>query len=194
MVNITEVCANNRGLVYTIAKRYLPACERDRAVSLDDLAQAGYIGLIEAAQTYDEAKGAFSTWAGMYIRKEMRAALGLHSLKPKAERDALSLDAEIGEDITLADTLTAPDDTEEHIDRSELVRRFEQSGYAFEVSTNTGSQKAPIVAALEGLRRDVLAYAVQLGLTPSGLKKINDASMKPERRSILAEALKELGG
>ena len=76
----------------------------------------------------------------------------------------------------------------------ELTRRFEQSGYAFEVSTNTGSKKAPIVATLESLRRDVLASAVQLGLTPSGLKKINDASMKPKRRSTLAEALKELGG
>ena len=76
----------------------------------------------------------------------------------------------------------------------ELTRRLEQSGYEFEVSTNTGATKAPIVATLESLRRDILAYAVQLGLTPSGLKKINDASMKPERRSILADALKELGG
>jgi hypothetical protein len=62
------------------------------------------------------------------------------------------------------------------------------------VSTNADSNKALIVSTPESLRRDVLAYAVQLGLTPSGLEKIYDASMKQEIRSTLAEALKELGG
>lgn len=137
MVNMTEVCANNRGLVYTIARRYLAACERDRAVSLDDLAQAGYIGLIEAAQTYDEAKGAFSNWAVIYIRKEMREALGLHSSKPKADKDALSLDTEIGEDMTLSDTLAAPDDTEGLIDRSEMIQAVRGSVNALPAPQNT---------------------------------------------------------
>ncbi len=122
MVNMTEVCEKNRGLIYSIAKRYYTACGQDRAVDLEDLAQAGYVGLIEAAQTYDDTKGMFSTWATLYIRLEMRKVLGLQQRDPRAERDALSLDAEIGEDLTIADTLEAPDDTEEMLDRSELVR------------------------------------------------------------------------
>ena len=112
MVNMTEVCEKNRGLIYSIAKRYYTACGQDRAVDLEDLAQAGYVGLIEAAQTYDDTKGMFSTWATLYIRLEMRKVLGLQQRDPRAERDALSLDAEIGEDLTIADTLEAQDDTE----------------------------------------------------------------------------------
>jgi len=75
-----------------------------------------------------------------------------------------------------------------------LTRRYEESGYDFEVETNSGAKKAPIVATLESLRKDVLAYAVQLGLTPAGLKKLNEAAIKPARPSALAEALKSLEG
>ena len=78
MVNMTEVCAEHHGLVYHIAKQYMRVCEYDRAVDIEDLAQAGYIGLIQAAQTYDESKGAFSTWAGIYIKMEIRKVLGLN--------------------------------------------------------------------------------------------------------------------
>ena len=49
---------------------------------------------------------------------------------------------------------------------------------------------------LEGLRRDILQYYSQLGLTPQGLKRINDQAMAPEQKndSPLLNALKELSG
>ena len=56
-----EVCSTHKGLVYHIAKQYLKVCEYDRAIDIDDLAQAGYIGLMQAVQTYDETKSSFST-------------------------------------------------------------------------------------------------------------------------------------
>lgn len=52
----------------------------------------------------------------------------------------------------------------------------EKTGY----SDNT--KKSPMVGTLESLRKDILAYSNALGLTPSGLKKIND-SMKPEKKT-----------
>ena len=58
----------------------------------------------------------------------------------------------------------------------------------------TNAVKNPFYLALENLRTDILLYSRELGLTPSGLKKINEASMKPVRKSTLAEALKALSG
>ncbi len=136
MVNMTELCEENSGLVYTVAKRFRSACAADRAVDLEDLAQAGYIGLIEAARTYDENKGAFSTWAMLYIRNEMRAVLGLRQKRPPIDQGALSLDAEIGEDITLSDTIEATDNTEQATDQAELVRVVRQTVAALPAPQN----------------------------------------------------------
>ena len=58
-----------------------------------------------------------------------------------------------------------------------LTLQYEESGYSFQVETDSGAKKAPIVTTLESLRRDVLTYASQLGLTPAGLRKLNEASM-----------------
>ncbi len=58
----------------------------------------------------------------------------------------------------------------------------------------TNAVKNPYYLALEGLRVSILEYLKELGLTPSALKKINEASMKPKRKSALAEALKTIGG
>ena len=41
----------NKGLLHTMAQRYAEACERDRAVSVEDLMQAGFLGLVEAARS-----------------------------------------------------------------------------------------------------------------------------------------------
>jgi len=73
-----------------------------------------------------------------------------------------------------------------------LSRQYEESGYNFQVKTDSGAKKAPIVTTLESLRRDILTYAAQLGLTPSGLKKLDEAAMKPRKPSALEEALKKL--
>ena len=74
----------------------------------------------------------------------------------------------------------------------ELTARFELLNY--ECSTSNG-KKSPLVSTIEALRKDILAYAAQLGLTPSGLKKINDAALAPQKKAnALVEALKEMQG
>lgn len=77
-----------------------------------------------------------------------------------------------------------------------LTRQFEEGGYPYFEETSAGTKKAPIVVTLEGLRRDILQYYSQLGLTPQGLKRINDQAMAPEQKndSPLLNALKELTG
>lgn len=58
----------NVGLVHACANRF-----RDRGVEYDDLFQAGCVGLIKAADNFDESKGySFSTYAFYLIMGEMR--------------------------------------------------------------------------------------------------------------------------
>ena len=110
------------GLVISIAKKYLPYC--DRASDFDDLVQAGHLGLIRAKGTYQPDKGSWSTWAVFHMQNEMRAAIGLRGTKVRPERGAVSLDAPITEDgFTLLDTLEAePVDLQEGIDREQLCQ------------------------------------------------------------------------
>ncbi|HHV63833.1 MAG TPA: P27 family phage terminase small subunit [Peptococcaceae bacterium] len=73
-----------------------------------------------------------------------------------------------------------------------LTERFIASDYNFKEYTNTGTKKAPIVTTLESLRKDILAYAAQLGLTPQGLLKTDDKAFAKKKQSILTTALKGL--
>ena len=80
----------------------------------------------------------------------------------------------------------------------ELTRQFEESGYRYSEQTQTGSKKAPIVTTLEALRKDILSYASQLGLTPQGLLKADGDAFAKQTSGSLADAIltlkKELGG
>lgn len=124
MVNWTEVCEQNSGLVYTIARRYLGACEHDPAIDIDDLMQTGYIGLMQAASTHDETKSSFANWAAYHIRHEIRLMLSLHRKLPRVRMLELSLDAPVmdGEEPTLGDTVAADVDLEAGAQRKELVQ------------------------------------------------------------------------
>lgn len=73
-----------------------------------------------------------------------------------------------------------------------LTERFIKSGYDIKEFTATGTKKAPIVTTLEALRKDILAYATQLGLTPQGLLKADDDAFKKKKDSKLASVLREL--
>lgn len=75
---------------------------------------------------------------------------------------------------------------------------FEKSGGAVIVKhTNkagaTNAEQNPALRLINDLNRDALAYWRDLGLTPAGLKKINEKAMQQKKRSALAEVLSELG-
>ena len=74
-----------------------------------------------------------------------------------------------------------------------LNEKFVKSGMDYEVMTMQGGlKKAPIVATLEVLRKDILNYASQLGLTVKGLDSIEVEKEKPKSR--LEQALADLAG
>ena len=54
-----------------------------------------------------------------------------------------------------------------------MLEMFETGGYQFEVETGQGGmKKAPIVATLENLRKDILAYSDRLCLNPKAFEAI----------------------
>lgn len=59
---------------------------------------------------------------------------------------------------------------------------------------STNLVKNPMLVVVLDCNAQALAYWRDLGLTPAGLKKINEAAMKDKQKSGLAEVLKELGG
>lgn len=56
-------------------------------------------------------------------------------------------------------------------------------------------QKNRLIRMLNGINDKALAYWRDLGLTPAGLKRLNEAALAPKKEgSALEEALAKLGG
>lgn len=81
--------------------------------------------------------------------------------------------------------------------RDEAQETFKQSGGKILVKhTNKGGatniEQNPALRLVNDLNRDALAYWRDLGLTPAGLKKIDEDAMKPKKQNTLDKVLSEL--
>ena len=99
--------AQNKGLLIVLARHYARACELDRAVSEEDLVQAGFLALVRAKQTYDPSGGrSWASWAVWHIRREYENALCLRAgARIQAHSGADTLDRSIDADDGVAATL-----------------------------------------------------------------------------------------
>ena len=106
----------------------------------------------------------------------------------KAETYQTFFDAAID---TLADILAKRDQAQELFEKSGgsvLVKHTNKGG-------STNLEQHPLIRLINDYNRDALAYWRDLGLTPAGLKRINETAMqKKEKGSALEEALKNIGG
>ena len=94
-----QLSRQNSGLIYRIARRYAHFCQLDRAADLEDLMQAGHIGLWKAAETFSPASGkTWAGWAAWYIAGEMRALLGIASARHRANLGAVSLNTPLDDE------------------------------------------------------------------------------------------------
>ena len=106
-----ELCEQNKGLLVMMAQRYANMCALDRAVSMEDLVQTGFIGLIKAAKSYDPGAGkSWAGWACWHIQMEFNSALGLrHGHITRAHTGAVTLDKPLsgdeGDGVTTGDML-----------------------------------------------------------------------------------------
>jgi phage terminase small subunit len=83
------------------------------------------------------------------------------------------------------------------VDYQTTIETFEKTGGHIVIKhTNkngsTNLVKNPLYLALEKLRDDIISYSRELGLTPAGLKRINQDGNKPEKKSNLEMILSEL--
>lgn len=83
--------------------------------------------------------------------------------------------------------------------RDDAVKMFETSGGNVLVKhTNKGGatniEQNPALRLINDLNRDALAYWRDLGLTPAGLRKINERAMEQKKTSGLADMVNSLLG
>ena len=84
------------------------------------------------------------------------------------------------------------------LERRDAAREtFEESGGKVIIAYKnkggaTNPTKNPALVLEDELNKTALAYWRDLGLTPAGLKKINEDAMKPKKKSALAKALADL--
>ena len=106
MSNPSDLIKQNTKLVYYIISHEYPTYLND-----DDLVQAGMLGLCEAANRFDETKSAFGTFAGNWIRGEIKKEF----VRRKKNSGVWSTDRMMGGDdddgTTLEELLGREDDT-----------------------------------------------------------------------------------
>ncbi|MEA4899562.1 MAG: sigma-70 family RNA polymerase sigma factor [Christensenellaceae bacterium] len=102
---LAELYKRNTGLLVTIARRYYGI---DPMVSIDDLTQAGFFGLVAAVDAWEPERGAWSNIAILHVKKAMCEVLGIRTTRKRAHLDTISLDAPLpgNEDGTGMDLLT----------------------------------------------------------------------------------------
>ena len=85
----------------------------------------------------------------------------------------------------------------ERRDKLEKIYKKNGSEPLVEYTNKNGSDNMvinPELRLINELNRDALAYWRDLGLTPAGLRKINDEALSGEKKkNALVEALRELG-
>ena len=90
---------------------------------------------------------------------------------------------------TLADIMEMRDDA--------MEQYITSGGNPVVIHTNKAKEKNlvknPALIAVDDLNKTALAYWRDLGLTPAGLRRINDDLMKPQKTSALIQALASLG-
>lgn len=106
MSSPSDLIKQNTKLVYYIISHEYPTYLND-----DDLVQAGMLGLCEAANRWDETKSAFGTFAGNWIRGEIKKEF----VRRKKNNGVWSTDRMMGGDdddgTTLEELLGREDDT-----------------------------------------------------------------------------------
>lgn len=83
-------------------------------------------------------------------------------------------------------------------DYEDAVSKFKKSGGNIIIKhTNkakeTNAVKNPFYLAIETMRGQIIKYLNELGLTPAGLKKINDKELNKKSESSIAKVLKQIG-
>lgn len=80
---------------------------------------------------------------------------------------------------------------------AELADRLDSGDIRLVEITDSGTKKSAEALIMESLRKDILAYQKELGLTPGSLRKMNEAALSIKGSSFadaIAQAMAGAGG
>lgn len=186
--DINQLVSENLNYVKSVANRY-----RGKGVDFEDLVSEGYMAMVNAAQKYDDTKGAkFVAYAGPFIRKAMEQAIEQQAalyrvpkserkLMPKSANKTVSIDAplSIGNQYTLLDILTNPDieQADDHVAFRQMLSDLKAS-----------------LDVLDEREQEVVKKFYGIGIAHVTLAEIaEDMNLKRERvRQIRDKALRKM--
>ncbi|MDF2882959.1 MAG: polymerase sigma-F factor [Clostridiaceae bacterium] len=186
---LESLIKNNKGLVVKIANRFY---DSGKIYDLDDLIQAGNIGVIGAAKTYKfdmEHKASFSTYAFSAIRNEIVDCISGKSLKEKKNtkfyKSMASLNTPLknGEETELFEIIDSHDTNIENIEHKLYLDRLREDLEKV-MRENTTIKETNILKFHYGWdcrRSTFVEIGDILGISDSTVQKIEDAALKKIR-------------
>lgn len=172
-INIEDYAPLVKRIAYHMMMR-MPA-----SIQVDDLIQAGMIGLIEAAQKYDASRGAsFETYAGIRIRgaivDEMRRGdwvpRSVHRNARRVARAVAAVEARVGRDATDAEVAAELDvslaEYFEMLQDSSGSRLFsyEETFGDEDSNIDASEHSSAFVSPFDGVQRDGLKKALAIAI------------------------------
>lgn len=122
-----ELFLANQGLIGFVIRRYFGSNPPDLR---GEMFAEGRLYLWQAALTHDPAKGTFATWAVLLIKHGIIRWLNSTKTARRMQAQTVSLDTPIAgedDDLTLADTLEGPDNTEVQAEARETLEMASRS-------------------------------------------------------------------
>ena len=78
--------------------------------------------------------------------------------------------------------------------RDTVKEEFEQSGQGYVIVTDFSQKQNPLIKIVMDSNKDALAYWRDLGLTPAGLRRIDEQAVKDQKgKTTLADLLNDIG-
>jgi RNA polymerase sigma factor (sigma-70 family) len=108
-----QLITQNNGFIYKTAQRYYPSARRYGGVDFDDIEQAAVLGMLEALNKWDAARGSFISIAALCMSGSIRALLGISTSKRGVEHCAqiVSIDSPVSNENETLLVELIPDDT-----------------------------------------------------------------------------------
>lgn len=164
-----DLIARNARLIWYWVRRYGWLLEGRGDLDAEDLFQGGALGLIEAHVSWDAARGAWSTWASIHIRKGIRETLGRKNQLYAVPLDAPAYSNDDGySDVSLLDTL--PDASIVPDDDRVLSREIVETVNAAVDALPEDCAAAVRSVELEG--RSQAKTAAAMGITPEAVRRL----------------------
>ena len=184
---LEKLYMDNRGLIGMWIRHYTFLWKDNPVCDADDLMQAGFLGLVAAARTFDPDAGSWSGWASYHIRTAILDTLGMR----RKHARTVSLDAPLGDDPdgdTLSDLI--PDESIIPDDERLLIREIVETVRA--AVDALPEDIAPVIRAVElqGLTRAETAR--RMGVPQSTVRKLHGHGLRDLRRNRSIRALSDL--